>query len=109
LRQRLELKCAEYAGIVDQHIDRPERRFGGGHEFPQRLVVGHVGPNVDGLAPEPGDVPRGFRTIRNVRHDDLGAFGRKRNSERRADALRRSGHHRHFSAETRHFPLRDGV
>jgi len=33
LHQRLELRRAEYTGIVDEDVDRPERRFGRRHEF----------------------------------------------------------------------------
>jgi glutathione S-transferase len=43
----LQLERAEYAGVVDEDADRPERRFGCCHEFLQRLVVGYVGGHAD--------------------------------------------------------------
>ena len=85
----------EDAGVVHQHADRPERRFGRGKEAGDRGLVGEIGGQHHGFGAEGanaarrplGVVPAGMAVDR---HREPGFRQRQRN--RAAEASRAAGH-----------------
>ena len=95
------------SGIIDEHVDRPERRGHAGYRGADPFVIGNVAGESGGLSTlrcDRRDSAFGRRKV-DVEDRNICTLSRKTPAGRAADATTAAGHDDHFRAQSSHVSL----